>query len=340
VAQLTDTIKKALREKREQGESPIVVIVDFTLVVGMDSSAAHAVAKLKKIIHRFFHIEVSIFVTGSDRGGFPCEFALSQALCPVEDAGADWNDILVSDPNKSPKASKGSSASVARGSVSLIPGSAAVLVPSSKVIQPPAGKVCESLDEALIFAEDMLVARTDPTIKDSDYKYTGDSEDMQSTNVTLNEEKFLAKKFLTELCAGDGVENLEAGVTILLKSFTREIVRKDDVIWNKGNSSDCAKLVVLGKLMSYMMEGPDTSEVVKRGDMVGELGLVHGTKRLTTLVCDSENAVLYSLDRQVWQKLKREHPEVAGLIDSIVILYLAHRVQHVSNRYFGRTLPV
>ena len=50
VAQLTDTIKAVLKEKKEYNESPIVVIVDFTLVVGMDSSAAHAVAKLKKML--------------------------------------------------------------------------------------------------------------------------------------------------------------------------------------------------------------------------------------------------------------------------------------------------
>jgi CRP-like cAMP-binding protein len=162
---------------------------------------------------------------------------------------------------------------------------------------------------------------------------------MHSTNVTLNEEKFLAKKFLTELCAGDGVDNLEDRVNILLKSFKREIVVKDDVIWNQGNISDCAKLVVLGKLMSYM-EDTDTTEVIRRGDVVGELGLVHGTKRLSTLICESENAVLYSLDREVWRKLKREHPEVSGMVDNIVILYLAHRVQHVSNRYVGSTLPV
>jgi CRP-like cAMP-binding protein len=197
--------------------------------------------------------------------------------------------------------------------------------------------VCKSLNEALIFGEDMLIARTDPTIKDSEY--TGDSDDMHSTNVTLNEEKFLAKKFLTELCAGDGVDNLEDRVNILLKSFKREIVVKDDVIWNQGNISDCAKLVVLGKLMSYM-EDTDTTEVIRRGDVVGELGLVHGTKRLSTLICESENAVLYSLDREVWRKLKREHPEVSGMVDNIVILYLAHRVQHVSNRYVGSTLPV
>ena len=59
IAQLTDTIKRILREKEDTEDVPIVVIVDFTLVVGMDSSAAHAVAKLKKIIHRLFGVEVS-----------------------------------------------------------------------------------------------------------------------------------------------------------------------------------------------------------------------------------------------------------------------------------------
>ena len=59
IAQLTDTIKQILREKEDTEDVPIVVIVDFTLVVGMDSSAAHAVAKLKKIIHRLFGVEVS-----------------------------------------------------------------------------------------------------------------------------------------------------------------------------------------------------------------------------------------------------------------------------------------
>ena len=80
VALLTDTIKDILKEKASEGDIPIVVIVDFTLVNGMDSSAAHAVLKLKQIIHRLFNVELSIFCTGGDRGGFPCEFALTEAL--------------------------------------------------------------------------------------------------------------------------------------------------------------------------------------------------------------------------------------------------------------------
>ena len=115
--------------------APLVVIIDFTLVMGMDSSAAHAVAKLKKIIHRLFHVELSIFVTGSDRGGFPCEFALSEALTPADavalkQAAVDWNDVPASGSDKiqSPK-------TVKRGSISVAPGSASIKATTNRFHQ-------------------------------------------------------------------------------------------------------------------------------------------------------------------------------------------------------------
>jgi len=39
VAALTDAIKLILNKKRNTGEEPVIAILDFTLVVGMDSSA-------------------------------------------------------------------------------------------------------------------------------------------------------------------------------------------------------------------------------------------------------------------------------------------------------------
>ena len=44
---MTDTIKEILKQKTDKGDPLIVVIIDFTLVIGMNSSAAHAMAKLK-----------------------------------------------------------------------------------------------------------------------------------------------------------------------------------------------------------------------------------------------------------------------------------------------------
>jgi CRP-like cAMP-binding protein len=98
------------------------------------------------------------------------------------------------------------------------------------------------------------------------------------------------------------------------------------------------KIIVSGELVS-VIEETGASEPVMRSNFVGELGLIQGTKRLTTLVCSTERAILYSLSAEEWRKLKVSQPHVASLVDGVVIRYLAHRVQHVNNRYFHTTLP-
>jgi SulP family sulfate permease len=60
---LVDRIKEALAN-----DKPLIVIIDFTLVTTMDSSAAQAVNKLKNSMTQIFKVETNIFVMGSHRG--------------------------------------------------------------------------------------------------------------------------------------------------------------------------------------------------------------------------------------------------------------------------------
>ncbi|KAL3942613.1 MAG: hypothetical protein SGBAC_003214 [Bacillariaceae sp.] len=349
IAQLTDTIKDLLREKEALGEMPLVVIVDFTLVVGMDSSAAHAVAKLKKIVHRLFGVEVSIFVTGSGRGGFPCEFALTKALCPeaaeqIQDAGIDWNDVPIEDeavPSES-RRDNSTKEAVNRGSISVSPGTASVAA-SRLLSKRTNGQVCESLDEALRFAEDILIARKKPSLVRSDSRASGiDIADLAKIDMSFKEEQYHAKKYLRELFSSSEVLStgaIEANAELLLSFMERKEYLLDQALWEQGDDSDCAQLLVVGELVS-IIEDTGASEKVIFGNIVGELGLVHDSKRLTTLICSSDKAVLYSLSRQNWHIISTQYPQLARMVDAIVIRYLAHRVQHVSNRYFTTTLPV
>ena len=126
---------------------------------------------------------------------------------------------------------------------------------------------------------------------------------------------------------------------MIVSMMTRQQYNKSDIVWDQGADSTCLKVVVCGELLSLVDE-TGASEIVKMGSIVGELGLVQGINRLTTLACSSKSAILYSLDIDSYRKLRDEHPKMASLIDGIVIRYLAHRVQHVSNRYFHTTLPV
>jgi sulfate permease, SulP family len=336
VAQITDQMKIILHEKKGKEDEPWIVIMDFTLVVGMDSSAAHAIAKLKKIMHKAFGVEVSIFVTGSG-DGFPCEYALSLELSKAADDALEdivaWNDesfYEISDDAKHASVFK-------RGSVSVSMGSAANNA-NFLLNKYPKGRVCESLDAALIFAEDMLVLRGNPEVLENDKAANACVNGVGDLHFSLSmeEERDEAFRYLKNLCP----QTDDTDVELLLSYFHREEYFLNDMLWDQDQPSECAKLLVSGALMSYL-EGTDTSEGVAKGNMVGELGLVHGTARFSKLVCISEKAILYSLSKERWNEIVKTHPHLARLMDCIVIRYLAHRVQHVSNRIFEtRCLPI
>jgi hypothetical protein len=298
---------------------------------------------VKKIIHRLFHVEISIFVTGSDRGGFPCEYALSEALSGTREAVGSVDPLeetgVYDASNDAQNVNSGfHEASSQRG----------VLV--SKILPTQMeGRVFESLDDALRYAEDILIAWQDPQHRitsSGSICITDEGSDDTAINLTIEEEKYRAKRYLKDLLEYPD-ETSEASATFLSRSIdllvsimTREEYKQENILWEQGDESKSLKIIVSGELLSVIDE-TGASEPVARGNVVGELGLVQpGTRRLTTLICASPKVILYSLDRDAWTKLKKDHPHVASLIDGLVIRYLAHRVQHVSNRYFHTTLPV
>jgi len=57
---------------------PLIAIIDFSLVLGIDSSAAKAIMKLQASLPSL-GVKSSVFVPGTDQG-FPCELPLSQEL--------------------------------------------------------------------------------------------------------------------------------------------------------------------------------------------------------------------------------------------------------------------
>lgn len=346
VAALTDSIKQVLSSKKGTDDEPLIVILDFTLVVGMDSSAAHAIAKLKGTMHRRFHVEISIFVTGAHRDGFPCEFALADALrCDDDVAGSAANmcdnDATVdfNDVDSSSAAFK--LARARRGSIFVSLGSEAMK--ATQVLRKLAkDRVCFSLDEALQLAEDVLIARENPLILEKDKSSIEDGLDHEDEELSPEQERTRAIKFMENLAfnsTNDSLDTRRAVAAILVKC-KREEYRKDQVIWTAGSPGDSMKLVVAGKLVAYV-EGTDIFETVNKGSTIGELGLVQGIHRFSTVECVSTRAVLLSLDRTNWEQLVKENPRASRIIDQIVIRYLSIRVQHVSNRIFEtRCLPI
>lgn len=293
-----DAIKEALAR-----EKPLIVILDFTLVVGMDTSAAQSVNKLKNEMNQTFGIASNIFVMGPHRGYFPGDYELSRAI--LEEDGSE---------------------SEAKGNFQK-------LVVSKN-------QVCVDFDEALIRAEDVLISFVDPTIltKESSLKHS--LEQKSDDGLTPEEEKDLATHYIRNVIRPDPSSNERDDAVRFLSYFRREVYSKNQVVWKQGDKSDSAKLVLSGTLVAYLASG--FREEIPRGVVIGELGLLEGIDRFSSVVCESESgAVLYSLDKERWEDLVRDDPVLSRILDHIAIRYLSHRVQHVSNRiYETRCLPV
>jgi SulP family sulfate permease len=347
---LLEKIKSSLEQMCGTVDEPKIVIIDFTSVLGLDSSAAQAIAKLKTTMHNKYGIVLSIFVTGST-DGFPCEYNLSEELSEsvlgkttnddddseafVDDAFACLADepestALLSAPRMSMSIKASAEAASSIGT------SMKQAVLSGGI---PSSRVCDTLDEALVFAEDVLIALEDSFLLEDDLNETTRHFKLHrspSTESAHDEEKLLALRYLEKLCplaSGDEVESL-------LSAFTRERFADGDVLWSQGSSSDCCKLLVMGNLLSRLEDG-SCMEDIAAGSTIGELGLVHKTERLSTVTCVSDRAVLFSLSRESWEDLLKTQPALANHILHLVVRYLAHRVQHVSNRVLeSRSLPV
>ena len=305
------------------------------MINGMDSSAAQTIEKLKDAMHRGFSIKIAIFVTGST-GGFPCEYNLSEALSDSPIVNGESFPVDLRFRNDYPPKDEPLALfqTPRRSESSVESGTSFWQKDVSKNI--PSNYVCDSLDSALIFSEDILIALRDPALLDQDADYKM-SDGVSCSLLSLELEKELAMRYFVNVFPGATSEDL----TALLSFFEREKYLQDHIIWNQGDISDSVKLVVSGNLMALSANEAGRREEIRSGAMIGELGLVNMTNRFCMVKCISEEAILYSMSRENWDRLQKEDLILARFMDLLVVRYLAHRVQHVSTRIFDtRFLPI
>ena len=307
---------------------PLIIIMDFSLVVSIDSSAAHAIGKLKNSILKKYPCELCLSVTPSEEG-FPTAFDLSSELSkrPVMDCDSGGTGKAVA------KTDKPINEATELLQTCLQQGDARSLQEKYS-----GSYVLHSLDEALIFAENAIIAREDCALV-TDSIDDGSRHPMMHSSAKLQaeEEREVVRRSLTNLCPQIDIEGFEH----LFSLMEREVYTKDEYLWRQDSQSDSAKVLVSGSLIARLEHEAGTTEGVRRGNVIGELGLVNGDRRMSSVQCISDEAVLYSLSRASYEDLVRTSPTVARYIDLICIKYLAHRVQHVSNRIFEtRCLPI
>lgn len=318
MATFTDRMHQLVEGNEEQSYlSPVVIIMDCSLVLGIDSSAAQAISKLKDTLLKRHQIDLFVFVTGSDRG-FPTEYPLTDNLSTIE--------------NFLPKRDQ---SELFNETTSLLQGEH---VGGKRKSKYRGSHVTTTLDDALTYAENALISRFNASLLEEEEADLRESVGRLLSQHEGEEEKHLATAYLRKLCSRS-IPDEDA--ELLFAQFTREVFKKEDCLWRQHSDSDCAKLLVSGVLMAKLESEAGTIEHVFPGNLIGEMGLVNGDVRMSSVHCVSEEAIVYSLSREAFECLMVTNPRVARYIDLICIKYLALRVQHVSNRIFEtRCLPI
>ena len=188
MAHLTQRISRLLSQNVDSRLHPLIVILDFSLVLGIDSSAAQAMAKLKTSMQKQYNVELSIFVSGSS-DGFPCQFDLSKELKAPSIPTSLYSNF---DEEVATTESTESTALIRK----------LHRVSSHDAMESMAfsgSHVCTTLDEALIFAENYLIYRQDASLLD-DIVRRNDLMLRQSSS--MSEEKDTALQYLKNLCPG------------------------------------------------------------------------------------------------------------------------------------------
>jgi sulfate permease, SulP family len=316
-------------------EHPLVVILDFSLVLGIDSSAAQALTRLKNSMREQFYVELSIFVSGSPNG-FPCAVDLSKELTTVADAAVsstpssshwppDESTCLLQDEHIL------KSSSFHQELEALLTGGS---------------QVAETLNLALAYAENFLIARENPDLLDAytmAYTMTTNTEGARRRQLlpigaSLSDEHEVAIEYLNRLSPQE-VERQDCET--LFSRFERETYHQGEFVWKQGSKSSSIKLLLQGTLISILENEAGTNETISAGNTIGELGVMTDIPRLSSIQCLTDEAIVYSLSREAYHELLESSPHVARLLDMICIRYLSARVQHVSNRIFEtRCLPI
>lgn len=317
---MADEINKLLTEKHGTEMQPIVVVLDFSPVLGMDSSAAQAIAKLNNSIRNNFDAEIVIFVSGRE-DGFPCTYELSRKVDKdVAFRTSSTRQLLQPDicDNDPVVLEHG----LLNDDISLTDSLAVRALQfrdrskGSVIASIPNSRVCASLDDALIFAEDVCIALVDTQILQDDVNERFTSSNRHRVAVSSHAiEQDGAKMFLSTLCQGASPADIET----LFGLLVRETYKFDDVIWNQGDPSDSLKLLVDGSLISLLEDEHGATETIYPGSTIGELGLVTQSHRFTTVKVFSSEAILYSLTNEKWLQLSQDNPRIARFIDLIVV---------------------
>lgn len=316
---------QSLLSHRKNSQKVSHLVLDFTYVLGIDSSAVDRLATLLSLCHKQ---GVKLCYCRNSRDGFPCQAPLSDRLRHQEQQEEEESALLLRQHQLELQLHRnGSSTSSQR---LPLPALSTVTMPGVYV------HLADSLDDALAWCEDDVLASSASPVPDSTSSPVTGHETLSplvSTvidNVTDKPEYL--QRFQSLMCHESEEMQLK-----LVRYFLEqtENIRCGQILWRQGDPSDRAVLMGNGQLRSFV-EGEEalTTETIFPGFLFGEFGLITDTNRRSTVMADTDS-IVFVLTRGRYQRMLLEDPYLAVVLSRMCITYLDHRVQHVANRIWG-----
>ncbi|OQR85715.1 Sulfate Permease (SulP) Family, partial [Thraustotheca clavata] len=247
------------------------LVVDFTLVVAMDSSAADRLTKLKHIcsahdVHLVFagipsqyeHFKTSMVASfGSSKSNYSCKFYAA-----------------------------------------------------------------DDLNGAIEWCENALLRQ---------YKTL-----MTPVALSPQPEKPLFITRLESLCPHESPEVIQS----LLSYFEQQVLEAGVMVWRQGDAANSAMFIAEGRLEAVVEEEAGTTEEIVVGAMVGELCLLTGEKRKTSLHT-LEPSIVYVLKLDRFREMVQKDSYLAYVFQGIALRYMSLRLQYVGNRIWEtKCIPI
>lgn len=316
LSELSEKIFMFLHEKQKAVRGASHVILDFSLVISVDSTAADFIGEMSERIEKKFDAK-TIMISGI----LDQQNRLNLRRSTASTRLSMTSRSIVFSQTSLPRAfsiKRGTQQQLSRDTSSRV--SMMMRGPYCSLMKEGLleGSFYESLDEALIECEDEIILHNDPSAA-LHFPAFGETEG-------VNEKDHLAA-YLYEKLDEESIENIE----ILLGYFKREIYNGGDLLWKMNDEALSAKLLIRGSLKATTENASNImkSKDIECGEIVGLETFIFKQSRRATIQCQNK-CVLYSLDRSSFQCLSEENPRASRILDIYLGKALHCRLQHVN----------
>lgn len=122
----------------------------------------------------------------------------------------------------------------------------------------------------------------------------------------------------------------EDALRLIAFSAEARILRKGDMLFQKGEASDAGFIVVAGSVMLDIDEGRTPPRVAGPDSLIGEIALIAPSTRPSTATARETTTVL-RISRTLFHRVLDEHPEYAVRIRDVITRRLLDFVDELDN---------